>query len=207
MRHLPLLAASLLTLLLLLSPAPSRAAEPVVGGPCEGCEHVFNGLPTELGAQGRIALATEPGTPLIVEGVVRTLTGEPAAGIVVYAYQTDQGGLYPTSTTRHGRLRGWVRTGPDGKYRFDTIRPGAYPRDTIPEHIHMHVIEPGKATYYIDDIHFDDDPLLVGAHRRRAESSKRGGNGLVKPTKDAQGTWRVQRDITLGLDIPRYPKR
>jgi protocatechuate 3,4-dioxygenase beta subunit len=205
MRHLPLLAVSLLTLLLLF-PAPSPAAEPVIGGPCEGCEHVFNGLPAELGAQGRIAPAAESGAPLIVEGTVRTLAGEPAAGIVVYAYQTDQSGLYPTSTIRHGRLRGWVRTGPDGKYRFDTIRPGAYPSNTIPEHIHMHVIEPGKATYYIDDIHFDDDPLLVGTHRQRAESGRRGGKGLVKPTKDAQGAWRVQRDITLGLDVPGYPK-
>ena len=52
--------------------------------------------------------------------------GAPAAGIIVYAYQTDATGIYPRGSTRHGRLRGWVRTDEAGRYRFDTIRPGAY---------------------------------------------------------------------------------
>lgn len=180
------------------------AREPVIGGPCEGCEHVFLEIPAQLGAQERIAPVGEPGTPLVVEGTVRTLDGKPAAGIVVYAYQTDRGGIYPQGSTRHGRLRGWVRTDSEGRYRFDTIRPGGYPGEDIPEHIHMHVIEPGKATYYVDDIHFTDDPRLVGRHRQNAERGGRGGNGLVTPTKDAEGLLKVRRDITLGREIPGY---
>ena len=180
-----------------------EAREPVIGGPCEGCEHVFTGLPSELSSRSRIAPRNEPGEPMIIEGTVRSADGKPAAGVIVYAYHTDAGGVYPRGTTRHGRLRGWARTGKDGNYRFDTIRPGGYPGQDTPQHVHMHVIEPGKATYYIDDIIFADDPRLTAEHRREMQRG-RGGDGLCQPKKDAEGIWRVQRDIVLGRSVPGY---
>jgi protocatechuate 3,4-dioxygenase beta subunit len=189
-------------LLILVWPGICPAAEPVLGGPCEGCELVFEGMPAEMAAEARIAPVDEAGEPLVVEGIVRTADGVPVAGIVVYAYHTDATGIYPRSTTRHGGLRGWARTDVTGRYRFSTIRPGAYPTGGQPEHIHMHVIEPGKGTYYIDDIFFDDDDLLTEEHRKRLRG--RGGSGLTHPTKDEAGVWRVRRDITLGLNIPGY---
>lgn len=184
--------------------APARAAgEPVVGGPCQGCEYVFVDQPAQLASRARIAPAGEPGEPLIVEGTVRTLAGAPAEGVIVYAYQTDAGGIYPKGTTRHGRLRAWARTDRDGRYRFETIRPGAYPGRGVPQHIHLHVIEPGRATYYIQDIVFADDPLL-GERGRERHRRGRGGGGLVTPERDADGTWHARRDITLGEKIPGY---
>ena len=84
---------------------------------------------------------------------------------------------------------------------FDTIRPAAYPNSTIPQHVHMHVIEPGLGTYWIDSIHFADDPLLGEDDRRRAESG-RGGSGLAEPSRDADGSWTVRRDIVLGRGVP-----
>lgn len=191
------------TLVAALVVGTATSSEPILGGPCEGCELVFEGLPDKLSAQARIAPEAEPGEPLILEGTVRTPTGQPASGVIVYAYQTDRGGLYPSANTRHGRLRAWTRTAADGSYRFDTIRPGAYPEQHIPQHVHMHVIEPGRGTYYIDDVHFDDDPLLTPAIRRNLLSG-RGGAGLVVPTKDSSGVWRVRRDIILGENIPGY---
>lgn len=182
---------------------PGRATEPIVGGPCEGCEHVFVGMPERPEAQARIARADEAGEPLIIEGTVRSADGAAADGIIVYAYHTDAGGVYPPGKTAHGRLRGWARTDADGYYRFDTIRPGPYPGRDTPQHVHMHVIEPGKATYYIDDIVFDDDPLLTAAQRRRYGRA-RGGDGLAHPEKDAHGVWHVRRDITLGEAVPGY---
>lgn len=183
----------------------AHGAEPILGGPCDGCENVFVGLPKQLATHARIAPVGEPGAPLAIEGVVRDAQGKPAAGVIVYAYHTDATGIYPRAATRHGRLRGWARTGADGAYRFDTIRPGAYPGRDIPQHVHMHVIEAGRGSYYIDDVLFDDDPLLTESHRRRMDTG-RGGSGIAHPTRDADGTWRAHRDIVLGAGIAGYAR-
>lgn len=183
-----------------LSPSPGVAAEPVIGGPCEGCELVFDGQPNALSATARIAPSGTPGDPLRIEGVVRGRDGTPVSGVIVYAYQTDAGGLYPKAATRHGALRGWARSGADGRYRFDTIRPGAYPGRDVPQHVHMHVIEPGRGTYYLEDIVFADDPLLTEAQRRQMQNG-RGGAGLCRPARDDAGGWRCVRDIALGEGI------
>jgi protocatechuate 3,4-dioxygenase beta subunit len=139
-----------------------------------------------------------------------TAEGEPAAGVIVYAYQTDADGHYPPDPAamqagvRHGRLRGWARTDATGGYQFDTIRPGGYPGTDIPQHVHMHVVEPGRCTYYIDDILFTDDPRLSAAQRARSDRG-RGGSGIATPRRAADGVWNVRRDIRLGERIPGYP--
>lgn len=186
--------------------------EPIVGKPCEGCEAVFEGLPKALSASGRIAPNSEPGRPLIVEGTVRWPDGSLTDGVVIYAYHTNASGVYPRNARfagqaaeRHGMLRGWVRTGPDGRYRFATIRPGGYPDSDAPEHIHVHVLEPGRCTYYIDDVLFDDDPRLTPTKRKDLEKG-RGGGGVSKPVQ-RDGLWTVTRDIELGKNIPGYPPR
>lgn len=181
------------------------AQEPVLGGPCEGCEWVFEGKPKAPPSEARIAPEGEPGRPLVIRGTVRDLAGRPVPGTVVYAYHTDAGGIYPPAATRHGRLRGWAAADAKGEYAFRTIRPGAYPGRSAPEHVHVHVIEPGKGTYWIDDLVFDDDPLL-GPEARRQMLRGRGGEGLGKPVKGADGVWTVRRDIVLGQGVPGYPK-
>jgi protocatechuate 3,4-dioxygenase beta subunit len=180
------------------------ARERIVGGPCEGCENVFVGMPAQLAPQARIAPEDEPGQRMVLEGTVRGLDGEPVRGVIVYAYHTDDRGSYPKAETRHGRLRGWARTDAAGHYRFDTIRPGPYPGRTTPQHIHMHVVEPGRVTYSISEVVFDDDPLLSDAERRSAASGP-GGSGVVHPERDAAGVWHARRDIVLGLDVTGYP--
>lgn len=185
------------------------AEEPIVGLPCEGCEAVFQGLPEALASETRLAPEGEPGEPLVIAGVVRRTDGSPAPGVVVYAYQTDASGIYPRSSSalgaaahRHGRLRGWVKSDADGRYLFLTVRPGGYPGTAIPQHVHLHVLEPGRCTYYVDDLLFDDDPRLTAAERRRLAG--RGGSGIAAPVRDADGTWRARRDIVLGERIPGY---
>lgn len=191
----------------LLAAAGAPADEPVVGLPCQGCEAVFVGAPEKPAARARIAPAGEPGEPLVLTGVVSGADGKPRAGVIVYAYQTDAQGIYPRPEKslgrwpdRHGRLRGWAKTDAAGRYTFETIRPGAYPQASVAQHIHMHVIEPGCATYYIDEIRFTDDPLL----KRDAREDERGGSGIVTPARVGD-EWRATRDIRLGLNIPGYP--
>jgi len=190
--------------------APGR--EPIVGLPCEGCEAVFQGLPAALTAAARIAPAGEPGEPMAIDGAVFDRRGRAADGVIVYAYHTNAQGLYPTddqfrglAAFRHGRLRGWAKTDANGRYRFETIRPAGYPGTDLPAHVHMHVIEVGRCTYYIDDIMFDDDPRLTPAKRVQLTLG-RGGSGIVTPRRREDGSWLVTRDIVLGQAIPGYPE-
>ena len=196
------ISASVLLLMACLNSCAAATNEPVLGA-CDGCEAVFVDMPRRIDWSARIAPVAEKGEALVLEGTVSGADGAPAEGIIVYAYHTDAGGVYPAGTTRHGRLRGWARTDPKGRYRFETIRPGAYPTRDNPQHIHMHVIEPGKATYYIDEVVFDDDPLLTAARRQQLRSG-RGGFGESHPVRDAQGVWHVRRDIAVGKNIAGY---
>jgi protocatechuate 3,4-dioxygenase beta subunit len=170
-------------------------------GPCEGCDWVYDDMPSSLAAVARIAPTSQPGTQMIIDGVVRGANGKPAPDVIVYAYHTDVGGLYPAARNRHGSIKGWARTDAQGRYRFDTIRPGAYPSRNVAEHVHMHVIEPGVGTYYIDNLEFRDDPLQSG---RAGEG--RGGSGLMLPER-RDGVWHARRDIELGRAITGHPSR
>ena len=176
-------------------------------------------LPKKLGIKegSRVVLLRAP------EGFMSTLGKLPEgavvrgkavapADVVVYAYHTNAEGIYPKlaapdgSAIRHGQLRGWAKTGANGRYAFDTIRPAAYPGHTIPQHVHMQILEPGIANaYYLDDLLFSDDAFVTA--EVRAQLRGRGGPGIATPTKDANGTWQVRRDIVLGRNIPNYPER
>jgi protocatechuate 3,4-dioxygenase beta subunit len=193
-------------LVILFAACTSHAprTEVLVGGPCEGCELIFIDRPVRLASASRIAPPDEPGEPMVIDGVVRTATGAPVPGVVVYAYQTNARGIYPPSTTRHGTLRGFALSGSDGAYRFSTIRPASYPDTTVPQHVHMHVLEVGRCHYYIDDLVFTDDPLLTPAERT-THAQGRGGIGIATPTKH-DGTWQVRRDITLGAGIADHAR-
>lgn len=199
---------------LLASNDPSNTAAPQkrVGGPCEGCEAIFESpVPfSELPWQDTLPDFSEPGPRLVVSGRVLQPDGHtPAPGVVVYAYHTDQQGLYSKKGKetgwglRHGSIRGWVKTNEKGEYRFYTLRPASYPSSDNPAHIHLTIKEPQYNEYYIDDIHFDDDPLLTVNIRSRL--ADRAGTGVVK-TRLQHGMAHITRDIYLGKNIPDYPK-
>jgi protocatechuate 3,4-dioxygenase beta subunit len=200
-----------LTLALLSASCSSTDREPIVGRPCEGCEAIFDGLPETLDSRARIAPVDEPGTPLEIAGRVVDREGRAVAGIVIYAYHTDARGIYPpdlaartAEARRHGRLRAWVRSDSEGRFAFSTIRPGGYPDTDLPEHVHLHVLEPGRCTYYVDDLMFADDPRLT-AEKRQALDLGRGGSGIATPEPLVHGGWRAERTIVLGARIPGYP--
>lgn len=200
--------------ILLLIAFQLKAQKPTdrpVGSPCEDCELMYEGMPTKLNWATSIAPLGEPGEKLIISGTIYQHDGKtPATGIILYIYQTDATGLYTRATNqrtglRHGHLRGWMQTDAQGRYQFTTIRPAAYPKETIPQHIHPIIKEPDLTLYWIDDFVFDDDPLLTGKERSRHEN--RGGNGILHLRKDSSGTWIGKRDIVLGLHVSGYPKR
>ena len=144
-----------------------------------------------------------------VSGTIYQRDGKtPASGVILYIYHTNQEGIYPTKGNeigwdkRHGYIRGWIKTDANGKYKFYTLRPGAYPGRENPEHIHATIKEPNVSSYWIDEYLFDDDPILT--KKEREAQQKRGGNGIIKLTKDSKGILIAHRDIILGQNVPGY---
>jgi len=180
----------------------------LIGGPCEGCEAVY-----EYGNQQLYDTDTFPDfettePKLKVTGIVYQQDGKtPAADVIIYAYHTNRDGIYPRKENlegwgrRHGYLRTWVKTNVDGRYTFYTFRPASYPNRNISEHIHFTIKEPNKNEYYIDDVVFDDDPLLTKVERKKLRN--RGGSGIVVLEKEGS-LLLARRDIVLGRNIPDY---
>lgn len=203
--HWLLLAATVLTGRVAAQPA-------TVGGPCEGCEAIYESpVPFDrLPSLTKLPDASWVGKkPLGINGTVYKADGRtPAPDVVLYVYHTDETGHYRANAgargweRRHGSLRGWMRTDANGHYKFVTLRPAPYPGHTDPAHIHITIKEPDLPEYYLDDFVFADDPLLTPAARQRLEN--RGGSGILT-LKDVGSMYKAERAIYLGRNIPNYP--
>jgi protocatechuate 3,4-dioxygenase beta subunit len=181
-----------------------------VGGPCEGCEAVYE-CPVpfdQLNNVDTLPDFNDAGPGIEISGTIYQRDGKtPAKDVILYVYHTNQEGVYPKKgnekgwASRHGFIRGWVKTDKDGSYKFYTLIPASYPDSKNPKHIHPTIKEPGINEYYIDEYLFEGDPYLENENQSRPS---RGGNGVIKPVmKD--GLLRATRDIVLGLNIPGYP--
>ncbi len=200
------LIIAVLSILTIMTQAQT-AKKGLIGGGCDGCELYTEGMPTNLSWQTTMAQG-EQGVKIHISGTIFKKDGKtPAANVILYLYQTDNDGYYKaapnqTEGKRHGRLRGWVKTDDKGRYAFTTIRPASYPNTKFLAHIHPTIKEPNKNEYYIDDFVFTDDPNLTTSEKNKMPN--RGGNGIVKLTKNTEGVWVGKRDLVLGLNIPNY---
>jgi len=161
-------------------------------------ERAQQARPSSLSPTARIAPAGEPGVPLVVHGRMFQRDGRTAAsGIVVFAYHTDRTGIYdaPSNGPHSWRLRGWAKTGGDGRFEFTTIRPGAYPGRREPAHIHVGIQGPGIARFWTGGILFDDDPLVTEA--LRAESTRAGQFGEVRTVTVRDGVQHVDFNMRV----------
>lgn len=199
-----LLSTSFLLIALTIN---SQAQGKLVGGPCEGCEAVF-----EYGDQNLSSVDTLPefgseGVDIKVTGKVYEPDGKtPAGGVILYVYQTNEEGVYPKKgdetgwAKRHGYIRGWIKTDSDGRYTFYTQRPMFY--GTAPAHIHVTILEPNGKYYYIQDFLFEGDKNLTS--RQLNNRSPRGGNNGIISYKKEEGILTGKRDIILGMNVPNY---
>ncbi|MCG2617826.1 hypothetical protein LZZ85_26230 [Terrimonas sp. NA20] len=203
---------SVLFLLVTLAGCTQQTApkEQKVGGPCEGCEAIFESPQPFDSLKEMVWLSDwDQHHPrrLAVNGVVFDAEGKPAGGVIIYIYHTDTTGSYPKKgneqgwARRHGHLRGWMKTNEKGEYKFFTLRPGSYPGTNTPAHIHATIKEPGKTAYWIDDFVFDDDPFLTAEERKKC--TDRGGTSILK-TKIGGSMVKRERNIYLGKNIPNY---
>ena len=129
-------------------------------------------LTTIAGKPGRAE-----GQVMHVMGRVVNLAGQPVQGARVEIWQSNTHGRYnhpsdtnPTPLDPHFEGFAVLTTDAEGRYRFKTIKPGAYPASADrmrPPHIHFEVT--GKSNRVVTQMYFagepwnDKDPALQGA--------------------------------------------
>ena len=117
--------------------------------------------------------AGEPqGERIIVSGHVLDEDGRPVPRTLVEIWQTNAAGRYFHQMDQHPAPldpnftgAGRAITDDDGRYRFVTIKPGAYPwRNHFnawrPPHIHFSLFGPSFLTRLVTQMYFEGDPLL-----------------------------------------------
>jgi protocatechuate 3,4-dioxygenase beta subunit len=189
---------------------PNSEMERIVGGPCEDCEALLDYKQVHVNPKSTDTLPgyNDNNPKIKITGTVFKRDRQtPANDVILYVYHTNRNGIYQPSDEpigwekRHGQHRGWLKTGKDGKFTFFTFRPAPYPEVQEPEHIHIYVKEPNTIPYFIDSYLFKSDPTLTEDFKRSKKN--RGGSGVVS-LQMKNGIWTAERDIFLGLNIPKY---
>jgi protocatechuate 3,4-dioxygenase beta subunit len=117
--------------------------------------------------------AGEPqGERIIVSGRVLDEDGRPVPRTLVEIWQTNAAGRYKHVNDQHPAPldpnfsgAGRAITDDEGRYRFVTIKPGAYPwrnhsNAWRPRHIHFSLFGPCFLTRLVTQMYFAGDPLL-----------------------------------------------
>ena len=146
----------------------------------------------------------EPGERLVVTGTVFAPDGvTPAAGVFLYVYNTDATGRYARESGAPPRLKGWMKTGPDGRYEYRTIRPASYPGSTIAAHVHTQLWGSGYPPQSNTELLFEGDPFLTA--KERSESEALGRFAFIRPApKDERGVRHAVHDLRLKKEGSRF---
>ncbi|OPC81674.1 protocatechuate 3,4-dioxygenase subunit beta [Embleya scabrispora] len=146
---------------------PSGATEPT--GPVFGLADVHP-LDADLTAQH----VGEPlGERIVLGGRVLDESGRPLRGQLVELWQANAAGRYPHKADRHPAPldpnftgAGRCLTDDEGRYRFVTIKPGAYPWGNShnawrPAHIHFSLFGTAFTQRLVTQMYFPGDPLFA----------------------------------------------
>lgn len=138
-------------------------------GPANAWSRLMGESMADLTAQHK----GEPlGQRIVVSGRVLDEDGRPVPHTVLEVWQANAAGRYihkkdqwdaPLDPNFTGAGR--VITDGEGRYRFISVRPGAYPwrnhhNAWRPSHIHMSLLGPAFATRLVTQMYFPDDPLI-----------------------------------------------
>ncbi len=134
-------------------------------------------FPTSFVKQSEADLTTwGKGAPLgekmILTGRVTDEDGKPVTDSLLELWQCNASGRYAHPVDQHDAPldpnflgQGRVMTGPDGEYRFVTVKPGAYPWKNHPwawrpAHIHLSLFGNAYSQRLVTQLFFPGDPLL-----------------------------------------------
>ena len=133
---------------------------------------------------------------ILVNGTIYQADGRtPASNILIYFYHTNVYGIYGLgSEHKHGKYRGWLLTGADGRYQIETIMPASYPNSTQSAHIHMTLTGTTFKEDWIDSVLFEGDRFLTDRER----IPQRGGfDHVLKMSSGPGGILKGTRNIRL----------
>jgi len=151
--------------------------QPLVAIPITLSEITGPAFPKEIASPNAFDLTRQhKGEPLgeriEVGGRVVDEDGRPVRHTLVEIWQANAAGRYLHKNDQHNAPldpnfagEGRTFTDDDGRYRFVTIRPGAYPWKNHynawrPQHIHFSLFGPAFATRLVTQMYFPGDPLL-----------------------------------------------
>ena len=112
------------------------------------------------------------GERIILHGRVLDGDGRPVRDTLVEIWQANAAGRYQHAVDRHPAPldpnfsgAGRCVTDDEGRYRFVTVKPGAYPWGNHPNawraaHIHISLFGPAFATRLVSQLYFPGDPLF-----------------------------------------------
>ncbi|MEK6228830.1 MAG: protocatechuate 3,4-dioxygenase subunit beta [Actinomycetota bacterium] len=180
-----------------LVPQPHTLSE--VTGPVYGHERVV-----ELDHDLTRRHAGEPlGERIILHGRVLDGDGRPVRNTLIELWQANAAGRYRHDADRHPapldpNFSGGGRTvtDDDGRYRFITVKPGAYPwrnHDNAwrAAHIHLSLFGPAFATRLVTQTYFPGDPLFSQ-------------DPIFQSVRDERDRQRMISSFDLGETVPEW---
>jgi protocatechuate 3,4-dioxygenase beta subunit len=131
------------------------------------------------------------GERIIVTGQVLDENNAPVPNALVEIWQCNAAGRYRHENDNHDAPldpnfsgAGRVLTGKDGRYRFVTVKPGAYPwrnhaNAWRPAHIHLSLFGRAFVTRLVTQMYFPGDPLLAHDPIFNGTANEKARNRLV----------------------------
>jgi len=153
------------------------------------------------------------GERIVVSGQVVDSDGSPVRNTLVEVWQANAAGRYVDPVDEHPAPldpnftgAGRCLTDGQGRYRFVTVKPGAYPwrnheNAWRPAHIHFSLFGPSLASRLVTQMYFPGDPLMANDPILQSIPDQ-GGRDLLVATFDlglTEPEWALgyRWDITL----------
>ena len=119
----------------------------------------------------------------------------PAAGVTVYAYNTDAEGYYGANRAEYPpRIYGWMKTDRAGCFELATIHPGRYPGMRVPSHVHFELWGGGYPMQWAEAVQFAGDSYLTAD--MPAEDAQRGKFRTIREIRQGRSEYQMRLQTT-----------